>query len=115
MPLNERSGLLGVSGVSADMRRVLAAANSGNARAQLACDLFVRRIVTTVGAMVATLGGLDALVFTGGIGEHSSPPQTLEVRVLVISAREDLTISRHAMRVLGWTSTGPSPSLDLAT
>jgi acetate kinase len=70
--LNERSGLLAVSGVSADMRQVLAAAERGNARAQLARDLFVRRIVGTIGAMVATLDGLDALIFTGGIGEHSA-------------------------------------------
>jgi acetate kinase len=70
--LNQRSGLLGVSGVSADMRQVLAAADAGNTRAQLARDLFVRRIVGTVGAMVAMLAGLDALIFTGGIGTHSS-------------------------------------------
>ena len=71
--LNERSGLLGVSGVSADLRQVLAAAEAGNARARLAREMFVQRVVGCIGAMVATLGGLDALVFTAGIGEHSAP------------------------------------------
>src|SRR5205823_10341842 len=70
--LNEDSGLVGVSGVSADLRQVLSAASSGNRRAQLAVDIFVHRIVSTIGGMAATLGGLDALIFTGGIGEHSS-------------------------------------------
>jgi len=70
--LNERSGLLGVSGVSTDLRQVLAAADAGHERARLARDMFVERIVSCVGAMLATLGGLDALVFTAGIGEHSA-------------------------------------------
>ena len=69
--LNERAGLAGVSGVSADLRAVLAAADSGHQRSRLALELFVHRVVSTVGGLVAVLGGLDALVFTGGIGEHS--------------------------------------------
>jgi acetate kinase len=71
--LNDRAGLLGVSGVSADMRAVLAAVQAGNERARLAVAIFVRRVLTSVGAMTAVLGGLDALVCTGGIGEHSAP------------------------------------------
>ena len=70
--LNERSGLLGVSGVSADLRQVLTAAQAGQERAVLARDMFVQRVVSCIGAMLATLGGLDALVFTAGIGEHSA-------------------------------------------
>ena len=70
--LNERSGLLGVSGVSADMRQVLTAAEAGHERARLARDMFVDRLVSAIGAMVATLRGLDVLVLTGGIGEHSA-------------------------------------------
>src|SRR5205823_1514855 len=62
---------LGVSGVSADLRAVLAAAEAGAERAGLAYAMFVHSLVRTVGAMAAVLGGLDALVFTGGIGEHS--------------------------------------------
>lgn len=68
--LYHRSGLLGVSGISNDMRELLA---SDKADAQDAVDLFVYRINRELGSLVATLGGLDALVFTGGIGEHASP------------------------------------------
>ena len=51
---------------------MIAARDAGDARARLAIDVFLHRIATGVGAMVATLGGFDALVFTGGIGEHSA-------------------------------------------
>lgn len=70
--LNRRSGLLGVSGVSADFRDVEAAADAGNPRAKLAIEIFVHRIRKYVGAYAAVLGGIDALVFTGGIGENSA-------------------------------------------
>ncbi len=66
--LYEESGLFGVSGVSDDMRDLLA---SRDTRAAEAVDLFVYRIVRELGSLVAALGGLDALVFTGGIGEHA--------------------------------------------
>ncbi len=65
--LNLESGLLGVSGVSRDIRTLLASSEPG---AQLAVELFVYRIVVEIGAMVAALGGVDAIVFTGGIGTH---------------------------------------------
>jgi acetate kinase len=68
--LERRSGLLGLSGVSADLRRVLAARGGGDERAGLAVDVFVHRVSAGVGAMVAALSGVDAVVFTGGIGEH---------------------------------------------
>jgi acetate kinase len=71
--LNKESGLLGVSGVSADMRDVLAAIEQGNARAQLAFDVYLHRLCRLIGAMAASLGGLDALVFTAGIGENCPP------------------------------------------
>jgi acetate kinase len=67
--LYKESGLLGVSGLSADMRTLEA---STHPDAQAAIDLFVNRITRELGALAATLGGLDALVFTGGIGEHSA-------------------------------------------
>lgn len=70
--LEHRSGLLGVSGVSADLREVRAAADSGDARAALAIDMFVARASAAIGAAATALPRLDALVFTGGIGEHSS-------------------------------------------
>lgn len=69
--LNHKSGLLGISGISSDMRVVLAAAASGNERAKLAFDIFIHRLRSSIGAMAAVLGGVDALVFTGGIGENS--------------------------------------------
>jgi acetate kinase len=71
--LNERSGLLGISGISDDMRAVTAAADAGNRRARLALAMFNHRLIGAVGSMVAVLGGLDTIVFTGGIGEHSPP------------------------------------------
>ncbi len=70
--LNKRSGLLGISGISEDMREILAAVNAGNSRAKLAFDIYVHRLVSTIGAMVAVLGGIDALVFTAGVGENSA-------------------------------------------
>jgi acetate kinase len=70
--LQHRSGWAGVSGAGADLRQVLAAAAGGSRRAALAYDLFVHSLVRTAGAMIAVLGGLDALVLTGGIGEHSA-------------------------------------------
>ncbi len=70
--LNHESGLLGVSGVSADMRKVEQAAESGNERATLAIAIYVHRLRQAIGAMAATLGGLDALVFAGGVGEHAA-------------------------------------------
>ncbi len=69
--LNRGSGLLGVSGISADMREVLAARAQGEPRADLAFRLFVQRLTFHVGALLPSLGRLDALVFTGGIGENS--------------------------------------------
>ena len=69
--LYHQSGLKGVSGHSGDMREILAARAVGDARAMLAFDLYVARLREGIGAMVAALGGIDALVFTGGVGEHS--------------------------------------------
>jgi acetate kinase len=69
--LAERSRLLGVSGVSSDLREVIAAADNGQDRAVLAMDVFVHRLVGAIGSMVASVRSLEALVFTSGIGEHS--------------------------------------------
>src|SRR5258705_856000 len=70
--LNSKSGLLGISGVSADMREVTAAMQSGNQRAQLAFDIFVHRLRAGIGSMLAASDGADAIIFTGGIGENSA-------------------------------------------
>jgi acetate kinase len=69
--LNHESGLLGISGVSSDMRDILAAMKQGHERAKLAFDIFVHRLRAAVGSMAAALGGLDVLVFTAGVGENS--------------------------------------------
>ena len=68
--LNKKSGLLGISGVSSDMRDVTGAADQGNERAQLATDMLKYQIKKYVGAYAAAMGGLDCVVFTGGIGEN---------------------------------------------
>ncbi len=70
--LLHESGLLGVSGVSSDMREVLAALAAGNSQARLALEIYVHRVRQTIGAMTATLGGIHALVFTAGIGENAA-------------------------------------------
>lgn len=70
--LNKKSGILGVSGVSSDMRELDAACQAGNARAQLAEDMYYYRIKKYVGSYAAALGGVDVLVFTGGVGENQS-------------------------------------------
>jgi acetate kinase len=69
--LNKQSGLLGISGISGDMREIVAAMNRGNARARLAFEIFVHRLRAGIGAMAAVLGGVDALIFSAGIGENS--------------------------------------------
>ncbi|MEY9482854.1 acetate/propionate family kinase [Bradyrhizobium ottawaense] len=124
--LYHQSGLLGVSGISADMRTLLA---SGEIDARDAVDLFTFRAAQQVAMMATTLGGLDCLVFTGGIGEHAKEirsaigerlawmgvridaaanEETRErisgsdsaVDVLVIATNEELTIARHCAALL---------------
>ena len=69
--LNHESGLLGISGISSDMRDILDAVRRGNERAKLAFDIFIHRLQAGIAAMAASMGGLDVLVFTAGIGENS--------------------------------------------
>lgn len=68
--LEHESGLLGLSGTSGDLREVLAARDGGDERARLAVDVLLHRLRAGIAAMVVALGGVDVLVFTGGIGEH---------------------------------------------
>ena len=72
--VNKHSGVLGISGVSSDMREIEKAAGEGNKRAQLALDMYHYRVRKYIGAYAATMGGVDILVFTGGIGERG--PET---------------------------------------
>jgi len=68
--LDKESGLLGISGTASDMRKLHEAANSGDAEAQLAIEMFARAAAKAIGGFAATMGNLDTIVFTGGIGEH---------------------------------------------
>ena len=69
--LNHHSGLLGISGLSSDMRDILAGMERGHERAKLAFDIYVHRLRSAIGGMAAALGGMDALVFTAGVGENA--------------------------------------------
>lgn len=129
--LYKHSGLLGISGISNDMRDLL---ESSEASARLAVDYFIYRAVQEIGALAAVLGGLEGLVFTGGIGENSPEirrrictasawlgvdldPQanaanlahlsapTSDVSVWMIPTNEELMIARHMGQLLGLTET----------
>ena len=108
--LNRESGLLGVSGVSADMREILAAIDQGNDRARLAFDIYAHRLCRGIGGMLAALDGAEAIVFTGGVGENCAPLRERvraqlrgvlgNARDLVIHAEEEWEIIRECNRVL---------------
>lgn len=70
--LNKHSGVLGISGISSDMREVESAAEEGDERAVLALKMYEYRVKKYIGAYAAAMGGVDLLIFTGGIGENSS-------------------------------------------
>lgn len=103
--LNHESGLVGVSGVSADMREVLTAAAKGNPRAELAVRIYTYRIQQAVGALFVALGGVDALIFTAGVGEHSA-----QVRDMVCQGLGCLGVEIDAERNKRCT-----PDQDIAT
>ena len=103
-----RSGLLGLSGVGADMRDLLASAEP---HAREAVDVFVYRVTYHVGALAAALGGLDGLVFTGGIGEHAAPLRERVCRSLAwlgleldaaANGRHETRITTAASRASAW-------------
>jgi acetate kinase len=79
--LEHDAGLKGLAGTS-DMREVLSRADAGDESARLARDVYVHRLRAGIAAMAAALGGIDALVFTGGVGEHSAPVRALAVEGL---------------------------------
>lgn len=70
--VNKKSGVLGISGISSDMRDIEAAIAAGNERAKLALDMYEYRIIKYVGAYIAALNGVDIIVFTGGVGENQA-------------------------------------------
>jgi len=106
--LNRRSGMLGLSG-HADMREVIAASDAGDAAATLALEVYLHRIRHYVGAYAAVLGGIDALVFTAGVGENSDT-----VRAGTVRGLEFLGVSidpdANAARATGARSISPAGS-----
>jgi acetate kinase len=113
--LNKNSGLLGISGSSGDMREILASRSKGDPRAQLAFDIYVHRLRFHIGAMMAILGRVDALVFTAGVGENAAEVRaaacaTLEFAGLKLDAEKnglpspdgdrDVALTESVMRVL---------------
>jgi acetate kinase len=127
--LDHRSGLVGVSGRAAGMRELEKAAGEGNRRARLAIDMFVSRAAAGIAAVATALPRLDALVFTGGIGEHSASVRSAiagrlvplgigavaatdvrndavisrpgsPVAILRVEAREDAVIARQTAELL---------------
>jgi acetate kinase len=143
--LNHESGLLGISGISSDLRQILSELPH-NPDARLAVDVYVHRIRQTVGAMAATLGGVDALVFTAGVGERSQEIRkrvcenldylgleldrtanetckpdadigapSSKARILVIATREDLTIMRETRRLVASSMTQHSRAKSAAS
>jgi acetate kinase len=124
--LNHESGLAGLAGTP-DMREVVSRAASGDAASQLALDVYIHRLTAAIAAMTASLGGLDALVFTGGVGENAptiraaaitrlaflglsldptlnttaTPDTLLGPRVALVTAREDLEIATQTTTKLG--------------
>jgi acetate kinase len=111
--LNHASGLKGLAGGGGDMRDIEAAAGKGDAAAVLALEIFDRTVAKTVAGYASVLGGLDALVFTGGIGEHSERMRKSVCErlgflglerdgvVRVLPSEEDVQIARHCRRLMG--------------
>ena len=106
--LDRESGVGALSGRSGDMREVIAGLDEGDERCRLAFDVYVHRLAAGVAAMAAAMGGIDALVFTGGVGEHSPRVREavaektafLEPECLVVPAREDVEIARGVRSIV---------------
>jgi acetate kinase len=110
--LNKKSGILGLSGISNDMRDVLRYAKLGNKRAQLAIDIFIYRIIKYIGAYTASMGSVDAIVLTGGIGENSKVIKKMilkgiknflakfKAKLLVIPTNEEWMIAKETADIV---------------
>ena len=98
--LNKHSGLLGISGVSSDMREIIQEANSGNGRAGLALTAFCYRLKKYIAAYAGVMGGVDALVFTGGIGENAPVVRSKSCEKLAFMGLEiDEEVNKQALRI----------------
>jgi acetate kinase len=137
--LNKNSGMLGLTGTSNDMREILSEAAAGSEQHRLAIDVYCYRVRKYVGSYLAVLGRVDAVVFTGGIGENAAPIRELSlrglehlgiavdpeknkshqtdigsgrVRVLVIPTNEELAIGRDTARLLAEPAAPAAPAAD---
>ena len=99
--LNQESGLEGISGLSNDLREILTAMAKGNSRAQLAFDIYVHSLRSHIGAMLASLGGLDALAFTAGVGEHAAPVRAGACEAFAFLGLK-LDLEKNAQSRLDW-------------
>ncbi|MDP8234330.1 MAG: acetate kinase [Candidatus Saelkia tenebricola] len=114
--LNRGSGLLGVSGISNDMREIEKEISKGNKRASLAREIFVYRLAKYISSYVGVLGGADAVVFTGGIGENQKRLRSavekiikpllekFKTKILVIATDEELMIAKESLKLLKYKS-----------
>ncbi|MGB8298067.1 MAG: acetate kinase [Polyangia bacterium] len=111
--LNSKSGVKGVSGISNDMRQLIAKAKEGDARAQLALDMFDYRLIKYIGSYVAAMAGCDAIVFTGGIGENDVAMRARVLKSLQFigvdidpernsSSAKEKVITRDGSRICAW-------------
>jgi len=110
--LNRNSGLLGVSGVSNDMRMIEKEISKGNKRAYLAREIFIYRLAKYISSYVGILGGVDAVVFTGGIGENSKKIrlavkkmikrllEQFKIKVLIVATDEEIMIAKETLKLL---------------
>ena len=109
--LNKKSGLLGISVISNDFRQLSQARKSGNKKARLAIDIFIYRIKKYIGSYIISLGGIDAIIFTAGIGENAKEVRDRvtegiskllknKPKILVIPTNEELMIARQTYQIL---------------
>lgn len=105
--LNKKSGMLGLSGVSSDMRDIEAAAASGNERAQLALDIYMNRVKKYIGQYAAVMNGVDVIVFTAGIGENSKETRQAVIEGLTFLGAE-IDLERNNTRKEAIVSTDTS-------
>lgn len=107
--LQKNSGFLGISGVGNDLRDILSAAQNGNERAVLAFKMYAKEVAGYVGRFAAMMGGLDAVAFTGGIGEHSEAVRNYvmnhirfmgDVKMFVVPANEEIVVARETYKLM---------------
>jgi acetate kinase len=108
--LNQESGLKGISGISSDLREILGAMAQGKARAQLAFNAYVHSLRSHMGAMLGSLGGLDALVFTAGVGEHAAQVRAAACEAFTFLGLK-LDPEKNAQSRLDWDIAAPDSTV----